>query len=620
MLARGRPRAWLVLVVAIVLAGGALRAAQAAHPQPGLGPEERSYVGAAIRLADHGVYTDIHYPPAAAALFALAYRVGGSEASRSGPPDIPLAYWVQMVLGTALIVAAFALATAIAGPWAGVAAALVTAFYPPFILRTGELLSEPLSALLLVAGAAAVAWAVPRDPPRLWALAIAGACFGGAILARANLLPVPFVVAPVLAVPVLVRHGALRALATAAAATAGALLLVLPWSLYASSRAHHFVPVATGGGSALFIGTFLPADARLGAVKRLLAAEARRHVPPRRMRAKKVLDAVAARYPRMSRDAALALVARHNVAHYVRRQPLEFARLLLAKVPRLWWNYSEGSHRVEATAAVVIHRLLVVLSALALGGGLWRTRHPALVAATAVLATVTAEHVLVQAIPRYAFPLLGLLFSAGAAAAVLLVEDLRARASGPQAVALGRAGPADQIGSPAPRPQRPTGHALATPGRSLSSAARTGALADARISRPPPAVPADAEARPGTVGGRLCARGRATLAIMKVELLYFEGCPSHEAFLPRRRELLARAGAEVALEQRRVESDAAAQRERFLGSPTLRVDGVDVDPGAGDRTDYGLKCRLYPTGEGLRGAPPDEWVLSALRHAGHPEG
>ena len=107
---------------------------------------------------------------------------------------------------------------------------------------------------------------------------------------------------------------------------------------------------------------------------------------------------------------------------------------------------------------------------------------------------------------------------------------------------------------------------------------------------------------------------------MKVELLYFEGCPSHEAFLPRLSELLARAGAEVALEQRRVESDAAAQRERFLGSPTLRVDGVDVDPGAGDRTDYGLKCRLYPTSEGLRGAPPDEWVLSALRHAGHPEG
>jgi len=100
---------------------------------------------------------------------------------------------------------------------------------------------------------------------------------------------------------------------------------------------------------------------------------------------------------------------------------------------------------------------------------------------------------------------------------------------------------------------------------------------------------------------------------MKVELLYFDGCSSHEAFVPRLRALLARAGAKVAIEQRRVASEAAAGRERFLGSPTLRVDGVDVEPGAGERTDFGLKCRLYQTDAGLRRAPPDEWVLAALR-------
>ena len=65
-----------------------------------------------------------------------------------------------------------------------------------------------------------------------------------------------------------------------------------------------------------------------------------------------------------------------------------------------------------------------------------------------------------------------------------------------------------------------------------------------------------------------------------------------------------------------MESDAAAQSERFLGSPTLRVDGVDIEPGAGDRSDYGLKCRLYETEQGLRGAPADEWVLDALQGAG----
>jgi hypothetical protein len=107
---------------------------------------------------------------------------------------------------------------------------------------------------------------------------------------------------------------------------------------------------------------------------------------------------------------------------------------------------------------------------------------------------------------------------------------------------------------------------------------------------------------------------------MEIELLYFDGCPSHEAFELRLRELIAEAGLDVEIRQRRVESDAAAQSERFLGSPTLRVDGVDIDPGAGDCGDYGLKCRLYRTEQGLRGAPPDEWVLDVLKCAGHRTG
>lgn len=103
---------------------------------------------------------------------------------------------------------------------------------------------------------------------------------------------------------------------------------------------------------------------------------------------------------------------------------------------------------------------------------------------------------------------------------------------------------------------------------------------------------------------------------MKIELLYFDGCPSHEALLPRLRELLAQAGVDAPIQQRRVESGEAAERERFLGSPTVRLDGVDIDPGAAARTDYGLKCRLYSTADGLRGVPSDETVLDALQRAG----
>ena len=102
---------------------------------------------------------------------------------------------------------------------------------------------------------------------------------------------------------------------------------------------------------------------------------------------------------------------------------------------------------------------------------------------------------------------------------------------------------------------------------------------------------------------------------MRIDLLYFDGCPSHEAFLPHLRDLLAQVMVDAPVHQRRVQSDEDAQREHFLGSPTLHVDGVDVDPGAGERTDYGMKCRLYRVDSELRRVPPDEWVLDALRRA-----
>lgn len=63
---------------------------------------------------------------------------------------------------------------------------------------------------------------------------------------------------------------------------------------------------------------------------------------------------------------------------------------------------------------------------------------------------------------------------------------------------------------------------------------------------------------------------------------------------------------------REVPDDEQAQRERFLGSPTIRVDGRDIEPGAAARTDYGLKCRIYQTPAGLSGLPPDEWLVDVL--------
>ena len=95
-----------------------------------------------------------------------------------------------------------------------------------------------------------------------------------------------------------------------------------------------------------------------------------------------------------------------------------------------------------------------------------------------------------------------------------------------------------------------------------------------------------------------------------VELLYFDGCPSHERLLPVVAGLADQARAELRL--RRIETPEQAEAERFLGSPSVRIDGVDVDPGATGREDFGLKCRLYRF-EGRQSAtPPEAWIRAAL--------
>jgi hypothetical protein len=103
---------------------------------------------------------------------------------------------------------------------------------------------------------------------------------------------------------------------------------------------------------------------------------------------------------------------------------------------------------------------------------------------------------------------------------------------------------------------------------------------------------------------------------MTVELLYFDGCPNYEALLPHLGQLLRAAKIPAKLELRRVADEDAARRERFLGSPSVRVNGRDVEPGAEAREDFGLKCRLYRLPRGLRGTPSDDWVLDAIARSG----
>ena len=102
---------------------------------------------------------------------------------------------------------------------------------------------------------------------------------------------------------------------------------------------------------------------------------------------------------------------------------------------------------------------------------------------------------------------------------------------------------------------------------------------------------------------------------MIVEVLYFDGCPNHETLVPHLEQLLRGAQLPAQIALRRIADEETAWRERFLGSPTVRVDGRDVEPGAEERDDFGLTCRLYRVPSGVRGTPLDEWVLDALAGA-----
>lgn len=96
---------------------------------------------------------------------------------------------------------------------------------------------------------------------------------------------------------------------------------------------------------------------------------------------------------------------------------------------------------------------------------------------------------------------------------------------------------------------------------------------------------------------------------MKVEVLYFEGCPNHEPAVRLAREVLAELGQNATVEEVEITSPEDAERLRFLGSPTVLVDGVDVEPSARSRTDYGFSCRTY-NGNGV---PPRELIADAVK-------
>jgi hypothetical protein len=98
-----------------------------------------------------------------------------------------------------------------------------------------------------------------------------------------------------------------------------------------------------------------------------------------------------------------------------------------------------------------------------------------------------------------------------------------------------------------------------------------------------------------------------------IEVLYIDGCSWCARVLPVVRALADEYGAELVRSE--IATADQADRGGFLGVPPVRVDGANVYPGAGDRSVFGLKCRLCRGPGGQSGGPAREWIERALKQA-----
>ena len=99
---------------------------------------------------------------------------------------------------------------------------------------------------------------------------------------------------------------------------------------------------------------------------------------------------------------------------------------------------------------------------------------------------------------------------------------------------------------------------------------------------------------------------------MRVELLYFHGCPNWQPTKLLVERVANELDVDVDVEAIPVIDEDAVERLRFLGSPSVRVNHRDVEPGADQRSDFSLSCRLYSSGGRISAEPEEGWIRYAL--------
>ncbi len=264
------------------------------------------------------------------------------------------------VAGTLAVLVVYLLGRRLAGPRAGLVAAGIAAVYPPTLFYTSLLSGEPL-AILTVAGAVlAFLWAA--DPGRTpWAWLLPGLLLGLTAFLRPEYLVLTALLALLAVVVVGRRSTLLRGVAAGGLMALAFAATIAPWAVIASNDLGRFVPVSTGGGKALFIGTYLPGDGLHDRTKQHLYHRFRGTDPPpeqlRQIPMNPLLDEIAKEYPQLPRDEALGRVGRENLVRWATEEPRAVAQMMAGKIAHMWHGSGSPSY---TPAGGVVHYLVLV--------------------------------------------------------------------------------------------------------------------------------------------------------------------------------------------------------------------------------------------------------------------
>jgi Dolichyl-phosphate-mannose-protein mannosyltransferase len=424
-------RFWLAALGAVLLVAVGLRIGFALDPQRPQEPDSIGYARIAKSLYRDGSFEEggkrthlqepSNYSPGLPLFVAGLYELTGGV-------HLELARIVLALIGSLAVLFAFLIGNRLSGPGAGLFAALAVTVYPALLQYQGMLMTEPLAATLLAGSLLAFLWA--SDGRGQWAWALPGSLLGLLALVRPEYLLFGLLL-PLLALLRGRREGGgwRPGIAAGTVMAVAFLLPVAPWTVRNAVVLDRFVPVSTGGGKALFIGTYMRAD---GDGPRLREELLRRHpdlLPaligaPRTAYLDTELNLIAARrHPGLPTDAALGKMGRENLRSDISDHPLGFAGMLARKSYRAW---REGPRKVmESWGWKAAQKGLVLLALLGLVVLAARRRWEALPIAL-LLIGVTATSALLIASPRRVIVILPAIAALAGTGASWLVERARA--------------------------------------------------------------------------------------------------------------------------------------------------------------------------------------------------